>query len=103
MDNFCIYKIVPLDDSKALYIGSTTNFKRRLRQHKKNSTNKFKRTVLYLYIREMGGFDKFKMEKIIDYPCQTRGEGLKKERELIDSMNANLNSIMISKKQVVQK
>jgi predicted GIY-YIG superfamily endonuclease len=97
MDKFLIYKITPLDDSKALYIGSTTNFKRRLWQHKKNSNNKFKKTVLYKYIREMGGFENFKMEKIIDYPCQTRGEGLKKERELIESMNATLNSVMLPK------
>ena len=103
LDTFCIYKIVPIHDCKALYIGSTTNFKRRLSQHKKNSTNKFKKEFLYKYIRAMGGFDNFIMEKVIDYPCETRQEGIKKEKELIESLNANLNSIMLPKKSDVIK
>ena len=36
LKNFCIYKIIPKQECKALYIGSTTNFKRRKNQHKKN-------------------------------------------------------------------
>ena len=97
LDTFCIYKITPIHECKALYIGSTTNFKRRLSQHKKNSTNKFKKEFLYKYIRAMGGFDQFKMEKVIEYPCETRAEGLKKEKEFISEMKANLNSIMLPK------
>jgi predicted GIY-YIG superfamily endonuclease len=97
LDTFCIYKITPIHECKALYIGSTTNFKRRLSQHKKNSTNKFKKEFLYKYIRAMGGFDQFKMEKVVEYPCETRAEGLKKEKEFIAGMNANLNSIMLPK------
>lgn len=96
-DNFCIYKIHHKDDDKTLYIGSTTNYKRRVFQHKKNSKNYRKKTTLYKYIRALGGFDNFIMEKVIDYPCETRGEGLKKEKELIAEMKANLNSIMLPK------
>lgn len=100
-DNFCIYKIHHKDDDKTLYIGSTTNYKRRVLQHKKNSKNYKKKTTLYKYIRALGGFDNFIIEKVIDFPCMTRGEGLIKERELIDSMNANLNMIMVNNKQVI--
>jgi len=98
LDTFCIYKIYPKQDCKALYIGSTTNFTRRVYQHKKNSKNTRKKEFLYKYIRAMGGFDNFVIEKVMDYPCETRQEGIKKEKELIESLNANLNSIMLPKK-----
>jgi len=98
LDTFCIYKIYPKQDCKALYIGSTTNFTRRSYQHKKNSKNTRKKELLYKYIRAMGGFDNFVIEKVMDYPCETRQEGIKKEKELIESLNANLNSIMLPKK-----
>jgi predicted GIY-YIG superfamily endonuclease len=100
-DNFCIYKIHHKDDDKTLYIGSTTNYKRRVFQHKKNSTNFRKKTALYKYIRALGGFDNFIMSKVMDYPCKTRGEGLIKERELIELMKANLNTIMMPKTKTI--
>ena len=58
-DNFCIYKIHHKDDDKTLYIGSTTNYKRRVLQHKKNSKNFKKKTTLYKYSRALGGFENF--------------------------------------------
>jgi predicted GIY-YIG superfamily endonuclease len=97
LKNFCIYKIIPKQECKALYIGSTTNFKRRKNQHKKNSKNKFKKEVLYEFIRALGGFDNFICEKVLEFPCETREEGLKKEKELIEKMNATLNTVMLPK------
>jgi len=97
LKNFCIYKIIPKQECKALYIGSTTNFKRRKNQHKKNSKNKFKKEVLYEFIRALGGFDNFICEKVLEFPCESREEGLKKEKELIEKMNATLNTVMLPK------
>jgi hypothetical protein len=97
LKNFCIYKIIPKQECKALYIGSTTNFKRRKNQHKKNSKNKFKKEVLYEFIRALGGFDNFICEKVLEFPCESREEGLKKEKELIERMQATLNTVMLPK------
>ena len=87
---FCIYHIYPkkvnydyyptnIENVLALdhcrYIGSTVNFNRRKAQHRKNTTNKRSKlynSSLYVFIREMGGFDNFIIEKIIDYPCNTK-------------------------------
>jgi hypothetical protein len=33
------------------------------------------------------------MEKVEDYPCKTKQEGLKREKELIDLYKAKLNII----------
>jgi len=92
--NFVIYKIYQTNDPSMLYIGSTINFKRRKGQHIKNTTNKRKRSYrypLYKYIRQIGGFDKFTIEIVEEYPCECKGTGLLREKELIKSLNANLN------------
>jgi len=92
--NFVIYKIYQTNDPSMLYIGSTIDFKRRRSQHIKNTTNKRKRSYrypLYKYIRQIGGFDKFNIEIVEEYPCESKGAGLLREKELIKSLNANLN------------
>lgn len=96
LDTFCLYTIKPknpLDTN--LYVGSTVNFARRKSQHRKASTNKRSPTywsMLYRYIRNCGGFDNFIMEKVLDFPCETKHEGLLKEKEYIRKLNATLNT-----------
>jgi hypothetical protein len=98
LDNFCLYTIKPNNPNDTnLYIGSTINFNRRKQQHKKAVNNKRGGTyycILYRYIRKCGGWDNFTMEKILDYPCETKQEGLLKEKEYIIKHEATLNSIM---------
>jgi hypothetical protein len=98
LDNFCLYTIRPkCPNDTNLYIGSTTCFNRRKAQHKKAVTNKRGGTyycILYRYIRKCGGWDNFTMEKILDYPCETKHEGLLKEKEYIIKHEATLNSVM---------
>jgi hypothetical protein len=98
LDNFCLYTIRPkCPNDTNLYIGSTVCFNRRKAQHKKAVTNKRGGTyycILYRYIRKCGGWDNFTMEKILDYPCQTKHEGLLKEKEYIIKHEATLNSVM---------
>ena len=98
LSTFCLYTIKPINpDDTNLYIGSTVNFNRRKQQHKKAVTNKRGGTyycILYRYIRKCGGWDNFIMEKILDYPCETKREGLLKEKEYIIKHEATLNSVM---------
>ena len=98
LDNFCLYTIRPkCPNDTNLYIGSTTCFNRRKAQHKKAVTNKRGGTyycILYRYIRKCGGWDNFIMEKVLDYPCETKHEGLLKEKEYIIKHEATLNSVM---------
>ena len=98
LDSFCLYTIRPkCPNDTNLYIGSTVNFNRRKQQHKKAVTNKRGGTyycILYRYIRKCGGWDNFTMEKILDYPCETKHEGLLKEKEYIIKHEATLNSVM---------
>jgi len=98
LDSFCLYTIRPkCPNDTNLYIGSTTCFNRRKAQHKKAVTNKRGGTyycILYRYIRKCGGWDNFIMEKVLDYPCETKYEGLLKEKEYIIKHEATLNSVM---------
>jgi hypothetical protein len=98
LDSFCLYTIKPNNPNDTnLYIGSTINFNRRKLQHKKAVNNKRGGSyycILYRYIRKCGGWDNFTMEKILDFPCETKQEGLLKEKEYILKHNATLNSIM---------
>lgn len=92
--DFVIYKIYQKDDPEIFYIGSTLNFKRRKSQHIKNITNRRSRKYkypVYKYIRELGGIDNFDFEIVEKYPCNSKGEGLLREKEWIK--NAKLNVI----------
>ena len=95
-DNFIIYKIYQEGREDMVYIGSTTNFNQRKFSHKKNSTNKRSKKYnikLYKYIRSMGGWDTFKMEIIETNNFSCKGDGLKRECELIEEYGSKLNSI----------
>ena len=98
LDSFCLYSIRPnCPNDTNLYIGSTVCFNRRKAQHKKAVYNRRGGTylcMLYRYIRKCGGWDNFTMEKILDYPCETKHEGLLKEKEYIIKHEATLNSVM---------
>lgn len=98
--SFCIYKIYQQSIPDMVYIGSTTNFSSRKSMHKKNCNNRSSKKYkypLYQYIRACGGWETFIFEKVEDYPCNSRGEGLKREQELINQYNAKLNSINANK------
>jgi hypothetical protein len=95
-DNFVIYKIYQKDDPNMFYIGSTTNLSGRKSSHKKAVTNRSSKKYnypLYQYIRALGGWDKFTFELFEKYPCQTKGDGLLREKELIRDLGAKLNKI----------
>jgi hypothetical protein len=95
-DKFVIYKIYQISDPETFYIGSTNKFSSRKSNHKKSCYNKSSKKYkypLYQYIRALGGFDNFVMEIYENYPCNTKGEGLKREQEIIDLLKPKLNTI----------
>lgn len=94
-DKFVIYKIYQPEIPDIIYIGSTTNFSSRKSNHKKychNRVSKKYKYALYKYIRACGGWDKFNMEIIENFPCKSSIEGLQREKELIELHNAKLNT-----------
>ena len=92
----CIYMIKKQDDydNKNVYIGSCCNFSRRKCKHKltcNNPTYNQHNLKVYQYIRENDGWDYWIMTKIIDYPCNNKGELNTMERKYIDEYKSILN------------
>ena len=91
-----IYKIEAIDNKDLIYIGSTSNFMKRKRDHKsrcnnpKDQAHNFK---LYRMIRENGGWDLFKCEIIKAYPSQNKKELLLEEERYRINLNSTLNSV----------
>ena len=80
--NTIIYKLYCKDLSiSQLYIGHTTNMRRRKYSHnwKCNNDNKSYNSKVYTFIRENGGFDNWDMIEIERYPCNNLNEAKKKK------------------------
>jgi hypothetical protein len=94
--NTIMYKIVPNDlNLDLIYIGSTTNFRARKAMHKchcKNPNSKKYNFKVYSMIRENGGWDNWSMIEIEKYSCADSNECRKRERELMEQFNCNLNT-----------
>ena len=93
MNEITIYKIYCKNESiKDIYIGSTSNFKKRSIQHKHccNTSNGSKyNNYKYIFIRENGGWDNWIMESITT--C-SKEEQYKMERWHIENVeHTNLN------------
>jgi hypothetical protein len=93
-----MYKIVCNDlNIKDCYIGHTTDFITRKSGHKNNCNNEKRRDYnikVYNIIRDNGGWNNWSMIKIEDYPCNSKLDALKRERELIEELKANLNCVI---------
>ena len=94
MTLYYFYKICSLDN-KYIYIGSTTNFKTRMSDHKCNCNNinsKKYNYKLYTTIRQNGGINNFIFEIIDSIDTDDRQTVLKHEQSLIVEYNSNLNT-----------
>ena len=93
--NTVIYKIVCNDlNMKELYVGHTTDFKRRKSEHKKvcvSENNKYYNLKIYRTIRENGGWDNWTMIEIEKYPCNDSKEATARERYWFEILQAKLN------------
>ena len=94
--NSVVYKIMSLDpEIDDIFVGSTTAFRKRKHDHKKNccneSSKEYKRYV-YQFIRNNGGWDNWSMVVVKAYPDITsKMELLNKERKWMKKLNATLN------------
>ena len=90
-----IYKIVCKDvNIKDFYIGSTTNFTNRKRQHKNIAINDTVKSHYYVYvfINQNGGWDNFDMIEVEKYNASDHNDALKRERYWLEELNATLNA-----------
>tara|TARA_E500000331_G_scaffold290337_1_gene286358 strand:+ start:384 stop:1223 length:840 start_codon:yes stop_codon:yes gene_type:complete len=91
-----IYKLVHKDDvdNKNVYVGHTTDFRRRKWQHKHcccNPNDEKHNNLKYQFIRDNGGWDEWIMIEIEKYPCSDVREAEKREREWIEQYKYHLN------------
>ena len=95
-ENTIIYKIVCKDlNIKDVYVGSTTNFTNRKRDHKKcciNATDRHFHQKNYEIMRNNGGWDNWEMIEIEKFSCKDSNEARSRERYWYEQLNANLNS-----------
>ena len=84
-----IYKIQHKERSDLFYIGHTTNFPSRKKQHKKSA--RVETGPLYLLIQANGGWDQFDMTPIKQVECKNRIDALIEEQTAIDELKATMN------------
>ena len=94
-ENSIIYKLCCTDPTvEDVYVGSTTNFHRRKRQHKESCTNvnskKYEYPV-YTYIRENGGWDNWDMVQIAEVNARDKRDLHTIERQYVEDLGAELN------------
>lgn len=76
------------------YIGSTTNFKQRKREHKSRCYNekiKLFNSLKYQFIRDNGGWNNWSMIELEKYSCNDKREAEKREEEIRIDRKAKLN------------
>jgi len=91
---YFFYSIKSKIDDEIVYIGSTTNYKRRISEHMgrcKNENDDAYNKPLYKYIREQGGIDNFEFEIIEEVECDNKNESLAIENKYIEQYNCKCN------------
>jgi predicted patatin/cPLA2 family phospholipase len=99
--NTIIYKICCKDLSiSEVYIGSTTDFRRRKNSHKtscNDEKNKAYNFNIYQFIRANGGFENWNMIEIERFEAIDGNDARKRERYWVEELKANLNMIIPSR------
>jgi len=94
--NSIIYKLCHQNDleNENIYVGSTTNFRGRKNEHKRNCNNEKGKNYnlsVYQFIRNNGGWDEWQMIPIEVFPCNDKKELEVKERYHIELLKSKLN------------
>ena len=99
-----IYKIWKDDE---FYVGSTTDFTNRKRNHKtvcNNENHKHYNCKIYQTIREKGGWIAWQMTPLEEYKeCKSQTEARIREEEYRVKLNANLNMIKAHRAETQQE
>lgn len=77
-----------------IYVGHTTDFIRRKREHKKccnNENDKSYNIYVYQFIRANGGWNNWDMIVIEEFPCETKYQAETRERYWLEELKATLN------------
>lgn len=94
-ENGVIYKIACKDlNIKDVYVGSTAQFENRINHHISvcnNPVSKAYNYYVYDFIRKNGGFENWQILLIEYFACTNRHELQKREREIMEQLNATLN------------
>lgn len=94
-ENSVIYKLCCTDPTiKAVYIGSTTNFRKRKNQHKEcctNASSKKHGYPVYTYIRENGGWLNWDMVQVAEVKAKSKRDLHATERKYVEDLGATLN------------
>lgn len=90
-----IYHFICQDPTQlARYVGSTTNYIKRKAQHKvicHKADHKDYHKPLYQTIRDNGGWDKWEMKPLEEYPCENHVQQQIREQYWMDYYNPTLN------------
>jgi hypothetical protein len=93
--NGIIYKLACKDVAITdVYVGSTTNFRRRKQGHKSkccNENDKGHNIYVYTFIRSNGGWGNWDMIQIEEYSCENKRELHARERHWVEQLGAGLN------------
>ena len=84
------------------YVGSTTNFRQRKRNHKHDcntETRKSYNCQVYQFIRSNGGWENWDMNLIEYFPCNTKLELHTRERYWVKETSSTLNKQIPSRTQ----
>ena len=93
MDNGKIYKLINTENDK-IYIGSSNNqyLSQRMNLHNQicKDTSGRRNSKLYIFMREIG-IEKFKIELIEKYICETKQQLIEREQYWIELLKPQLN------------
>jgi hypothetical protein len=94
-NNTIIYKLINYDYPDLVYVGSTTNFTKRKKDHKEN-VNNIKRPgynrKVYTNIREHGGWESWSMVQVCEYSCENKIQARQEEDRQMITLKATLNT-----------
>jgi len=98
MPKYTFYKIVSKDENiRDCYVGKTTNFKNRVREHKSRYNKEYNLKV-YDFIRKNNGWNNFNMIEI-EINEYNKKDSAFREKYWIEELKANLNCKIPSKTQ----
>jgi len=93
--NSIIYKLCCKDPTiEEIYVGSTTNFHRRKKQHKESCTNPRSKKYtypVYTYIRDNGDWENFDMVQVVKVTAKDKRDLHATERKYVEELGATLN------------